>query len=38
MQLDSLCDLVVFGVAPALIGYNYSLYQYKIKGKWEILN
>ena len=30
-QYDSLCDLVTFGVAPALLVYNWSLIAY---GKW----
>jgi CDP-diacylglycerol--serine O-phosphatidyltransferase len=30
-EYDSLCDLVTFGVAPALLVYNWSLWAY---GKW----
>jgi CDP-diacylglycerol--serine O-phosphatidyltransferase len=30
-EYDSLCDLVAFGVAPALLAYNWSLLAY---GKW----
>ncbi len=30
-EFDSLCDLVTFGVAPALLAYNWSLLAY---GKW----
>lgn len=28
VQLDSLCDLVSFGVAPAILVYNFSLYHF----------
>ena len=28
VQLDSLCDLVSFGVAPALLAYNFALHEY----------
>lgn len=34
-QLDSLSDLVTFGVAPALLAYTSSLYQ--LGGSWGIL-
>jgi CDP-diacylglycerol--serine O-phosphatidyltransferase len=30
-EYDSLCDLVTFGVSPALLAYNWSLLAY---GKW----
>jgi CDP-diacylglycerol--serine O-phosphatidyltransferase len=30
-EYDSLCDLVTFGVAPAILLYNWSLFSY---GKW----
>ncbi|MBN2438581.1 MAG: CDP-diacylglycerol--serine O-phosphatidyltransferase [Deltaproteobacteria bacterium] len=30
-EYDSLCDLVTFGVAPAILVYNWSLFSY---GKW----
>jgi CDP-diacylglycerol--serine O-phosphatidyltransferase len=30
-EYDSLCDLVTFGVAPAIMAYNWSLFAY---GKW----
>ncbi len=35
-QLDSLCDLVNFGVAPAIVIYNWKLYQLGVLG-WCII-
>lgn len=32
-ELDSLCDLVSFGVAPALLSYEYSLHEFGFAGQ-----
>jgi len=32
MQLDSLCDLVAFGVAPGILAYNFALHEFRYRG------